>query len=64
MIGAWAAAIDKSLTIDTNELEDARWFSRDEVLAAMAQDPDASFQAPPHWAIARTLLESWVDGLK
>ena len=64
MIGAWAEAIDPSLTIDTNELEDARWFSRDEVLAALAQDPDACFQAPPHWAIARTLLESWVDGLK
>jgi NAD+ diphosphatase len=64
MIGAWAEAIDKVLTIDTNELEDARWFSRDEVLAALAQDPDACFQAPPHWAIARTLLESWVDGLK
>ncbi|MFL6749416.1 MAG: NAD(+) diphosphatase [Sphingomicrobium sp.] len=64
MIGAWAEAIDPLVTIDTNELEDARWFSREEVLAALAQDPDASFQAPPHWAIARTLLESWVDGLK
>lgn len=64
MIGAWAEASDDSLTIDTNELEDARWFSRDEVLAALANDPAAPFQAPPHWAIARTLLERWVDGLK
>ena len=64
MIGAWAEASDDSLTIDTNELEDARWFSREEVLAALAKDPAAPFQAPPHWAIARTLLEHWVDGLK
>ena len=64
MIGAWAEAPDDSLTIDTNELEDARWFTRDEVLASLAKDPAALFQAPPHWAIARTLLEHWVDGLK
>jgi len=64
MVGAWADAPDDSLTIDTNELEDARWFSREEVIAALADDPAAHFQAPPHWAIARTLLEHWVDGLK
>jgi NAD+ diphosphatase len=64
MIGAWAETPDDSLTIDTNELEDARWFTRDEVVAALANDPSAPFQAPPHWAVARTLLEHWVDGLK
>lgn len=64
MIGAWAEAPDDSLTIDTNELDDARWFTRDEVASALAGDSAASFQPPPHWAIARTLLEAWVDGLK
>jgi NAD+ diphosphatase len=64
MIGAHAAALDDSLTIDTNELDDARWFTRQEVIEALAQDPNASFQAPPPWAIARTLLEAWLDGLK
>lgn len=64
MIGAWAAALDDSLTIDTNELEDARWFGRDEVGAALANDPAAPFQPPPPTAIARTLLEAWADGLK
>ncbi len=64
MIGAWAAAADDSLRIDTNELEDARWFSRADVLAAVAGDPAAPFQAPPRSAIARTLLELWVHGLK
>ncbi|MCF2515807.1 NAD(+) diphosphatase [Sphingomonas sp. G124] len=64
MVGAHAEALDDSLTIDTNELDDARWFSREEVVAALDGGPAASFQAPPHSAIARTLLERWVDGLK
>lgn len=64
MIGAWAEAPDDSLTIDTNELDDARWFARDEVILALAGDPAAPFQPPPRSAIARTLLEAWADGLK
>ena len=64
MIGAHSRALGDSLVIDTNELDDARWFSRDEVLAALAGEDDAPFQAPPRSAIARTLLEAWVDGLK
>jgi NAD+ diphosphatase len=68
MIGAWAAAEGDSLTIDTDELDDARWFSRGEVLAALAGDPAAPFLPPPRSAIARTLLDRWAgplaDGLK
>jgi NAD+ diphosphatase len=64
MIGAHAEAIDNSLTVDTNELDDARWFTCQEVKDAIAGDLSAPFQAPPRWAIARTLLEAWVDGLK
>ena len=64
MIGAWAEAVDDSLTIDRTELDDARWFTREEVVAALNNDQDAAFQPPPPTAIARTLLERWVDGLK
>ena len=64
MIGAHAIALDDSLTVDANELDDARWFTRREVVDAIAQRPEASFQPPPRWAIARTLLDAWVDGLK
>jgi len=64
MIGAHAVASDESLAIDTNELDDARWFTREEVVAALARDGTAPFQPPPRSAIARTLLERWVDGLK
>jgi NAD+ diphosphatase len=63
MIGAHSMALSDQLTIDRNELDDAHWFSREEVVAALAGEPSAPFQAPPRLAIARTLLEQWVDGL-
>jgi NAD+ diphosphatase len=61
MIGCMARALDDALTIDTTELDDARWFSRDEVALALSGDPAASFLPPPPAAIARTLLEHWLD---
>ena len=57
MIGCSAAAEGAELTIDRTELDDARWFSRDDIAAALAGAPDAAFQPPPKAAIARTLLE-------
>ena len=64
MIGAHAEALDDSLVIDFNELDDARWFTREEVVAALAHEDDAPFQPPPRSAIARTLLDTWVNGLR
>jgi NAD+ diphosphatase len=60
MIGCHAIAATSALTIDTNELEDARWFSRSEICDALRGSPSAPFQAPPPAAIARTLLEHWL----
>jgi len=60
MIGCTATALDDRLTIDTTELDDARWFTRDEVEAAMSKAPHAPFLAPPRFAIARTLLDHWL----
>ena len=60
MIGCSARAESRELTIDRTELEDARWFSRDAITAALAGAPDAAFQPPPKAAIARTLLERWL----
>ena len=60
MIGCSARAESRALTIDRTELEDARWFSRDAIAAALAGAPDAAFQPPPKAAIARTLLERWL----
>jgi NAD+ diphosphatase len=62
MIACIGAAEDDKITIDANELEDARWFSRDEVRLALARDPAATFGAAPPYAIAHTLLTAWVEG--
>jgi NAD+ diphosphatase len=60
MVGCTSRALSAALTIDQTELDDARWFSREEVAAAIAGEPNAPFQAPPPHAIARTLLEHWL----
>ena len=60
MIGCQARALSDELTIDTAELEDARWFTRHEVERALGGSEDAPFLPPPFTAIARTLLEHWL----
>lgn len=60
MIGCHATAVDDALTIDLTELDDARWFTRAEVEAALAGDGKPAFLPPPRFAIARTLLEDWL----
>jgi NAD+ diphosphatase len=60
MIGCQAHSTSGDLIIDTTELEDARWFTRDEVRDGIAGAGGASFQPPPRTAIARTLLEHWL----
>ena len=61
MIGCRAEAIGAELVIDRAELDDARWFTRTEVERAIAGDAQAAFQPPPRTAIARTLLEHWLN---
>lgn len=61
MIGCHAMVASDHLTIDTTELEDAIWVTRNEVAAAVAGDPQAPFLAPPPYAIAYNLLEYWLS---
>jgi len=60
MVGLVAPVTDPTITVDPHELEQARWFSRDEVRAMLAgTHPDAAM--PPSIAIARRLAELWAD---
>jgi NAD+ diphosphatase len=61
MIACHAFADDDTITIDRTELDDARWFTRDEVVAAMAAGDDGAFIAPPPFAVAHHLLRWWLD---
>lgn len=61
MIGLFAKVSDGEARPDEAELEEVRWFTRDEARAVLAGAHDV--KAPPRFAIARTLLEAWVtDG--
>lgn len=63
MIGCHAVADTTELTIDRTELEDARWFTRTEVAAAVAtgRGGDGPFSPPPSAAIAHHLLQWWLN---
>lgn len=63
MIACIGEALNDDIAIDVHELEDARWFTRDEVRLALAGDPAAPFGAPPPYAIAHTLLRAWTEGI-
>jgi NAD+ diphosphatase len=58
MIACVGAALDDAITLDTHELEDAIWVSREEVRRVLAGEQGA-FLAPPPYAIAHTLLTAW-----
>ena len=60
MLACHAQADSSELTIDKTELEDARWFTREEVAQSVNGNAIATFLPPPHTAIARTLLDHWL----
>lgn len=61
MIGCHAYADDKTIVIDETELDDARWFTREEVAYAMSGAEDGAFIAPPPFAVAHHLLKWWLE---
>ncbi len=65
MIGCFAEAVDRSLEVDRVELEDARWFSRDEAAALIERRHPDRLTAPTPVAIAHHLLKQWTyEGVK
>ncbi|WP_207485866.1 NAD(+) diphosphatase [Arenibaculum pallidiluteum] len=57
MLGFTAKALTTELRVDPEELEDARWFTRDEILSS---EGDGSFRLPRPDSIARFLVEGWL----
>ena len=61
MIGCHAEAMSREIIVDRDELEDARWFTRDEAAAMlMRQHPDGLITPPPV-AIAHHIIRAWVE---
>jgi NAD+ diphosphatase len=65
MIGCFAQADSRALKVDSVELEDARWFSREETIALFAKRHPAGLAAPTRMAIAHHLLRHWAyEGIR
>jgi NAD+ diphosphatase len=61
MIGCHAEAVTTEISVDRTELEDARWFPRDEVAAMlMHRHPDGLTATHPY-AIAHHLIRAWLE---
>ena len=62
MIGCRAEALSDEIVVDRSELEDARWFARDEVAAMLAGTHPNGLRGPVPMAIAHHLMRGWLDG--
>jgi NAD+ diphosphatase len=60
MMGCIGEALSEEIVLDKDELEDGRWFSKDEVRLMLARDHPMGLITPPPMAIANFLMSSWV----
>jgi NAD+ diphosphatase len=61
MIGCHAEALSDDITMDRNELVDARWFSKDECAAMLLRRHPEKLTTPPPVAIAHHIIRQWVE---
>uniref|UniRef100_A0A2H6MZD4 NAD-capped RNA hydrolase NUDT12 n=1 Tax=Micrurus carvalhoi TaxID=3147026 RepID=A0A2H6MZD4_9SAUR len=59
MIGCIAAAMSTEIKVDNIEIEDARWFSREQIIEILNKKNKNIF-VPPHQAIAHQLIKHWI----
>jgi len=61
MIGCHAEAVTHEIVVDREELEDARWFSKDEIGTMLMRKHPQGLTTPPPVAIAHHIIRAWVD---
>jgi NAD+ diphosphatase len=61
MIGCHAEALSREIVIDRAELEDARWFDREEVALMLLRQHPQGLATPPSVAIAYHIIRAWVE---
>jgi NAD+ diphosphatase len=61
MIGCHAQALSETLVVDREELEDARWFDRDELALMLKRQHPQGLTTPPPVAIAHHIIRSFVE---
>jgi NAD+ diphosphatase len=60
MIGCFGEALNEDVAFDGKELEDCRWFAREEVQTILA-GTHGSISCPPKAAIAHHLIKAWAE---
>jgi NAD+ diphosphatase len=63
MIGCWGEALSDELSLDSGEIADARWFSREEVASMLANRHPGGLIVPPRISMAHALIRGFVDGV-
>jgi NAD+ diphosphatase len=61
MIGCFGEPLDEEIRADLTELEDCRWFFRDEVRQMLERTHPDGLTTPPKGAIAHELIRTWVE---
>ena len=61
MIGCHAEALTDKIVVDREELEDARWFSKDEIETMLMRKHPQGLTTPPPVAIAHHIIRAWVE---
>jgi NAD+ diphosphatase len=61
MMGAHVEALSDQIVVDRDELEDARWFTRDEVASMLMRNHPQGLTCPPGVAIAYHIMRAWVE---
>ncbi|KAM6944207.1 NAD-capped RNA hydrolase NUDT12 isoform 1-T2 [Lycodopsis pacificus] len=59
MIGCLAVAVSTAIKVDEDEIEEARWFSRQQVIDSFGGTRPA-FTVPPRQTIAHQLIRHWI----
>ena len=61
MIGCHAEALSTEIVIDRTELDDCRWFDREEVASMLLRRHPDGLGTPPTVAIAYHIIRAWVE---
>lgn len=62
MLGLYGEAISDDINMDATELEDCRWFTREDVKLMLREEHPDGFICPPNRAISSALIMHWANG--
>lgn len=64
MLGCVAKALTDRIHIDTNEIQEARWFTREQIkeMVTRRDEKDKRIAVPPRMAIAGDMIAAFAEG--